>query len=210
MIKVFLADDHSLVREGLLRIVRDEAMLQVVGEAADGFSLLEALTTTPVDVLLLDISMPGPGFLELMSRIRKRHPDVKVLVVSMHPEAHYAERALQAGAQGYVSKRQSVDELSRAIVRVHGGGTYLSASTVRSSVGARTSTEEGSVVQQLSSREFEILVSLAQGKGITQIAGSLSISPKTVSTYRLRVLQKLGLETNADLVRFAVENQLVT
>lgn len=210
MIKVFLADDHSLVREGLLRIVRDEAMLQVVGEAADGFSLLEALTTTPVDVLLLDISMPGPGFLELMSRIRKRHPDVKVLVVSMHPEAHYAERALQAGAHGYVSKRQSVDELSRAIVRVHGGGTYLSASTVRSSVGARTSTEEGSVVQQLSSREFEILVSLAQGKGITQIAGSLSISPKTVSTYRLRVLQKLGLETNADLVKFAVENQLVT
>jgi DNA-binding NarL/FixJ family response regulator len=210
VIRVFLADDHPLVREGLHRIIRDESMLRLVGEAADAFALLAALETTAVDVLLLDISMPGPGFLELMARIRSSHPEVKVLVVSMHPEEHYAARALQAGAHGYVSKRQSVDELSRAIVRVHAGGTYLSASSGRPAAGAAPSSEVGSVVDQLSSREFEILVLLAQGKGITQIAAGLDLSPKTVSTYRLRVLQKLGLATNADLVRFAIENQLIT
>lgn len=207
MIRVFLADDHPLVREGLHRIVAHESVLQVVGEAADGDSLLKSLETTTVDVLLLDISMPGPGFLELMSRIQSRHPRLKVLVVSMHPEAHYAERALKAGARGYVSKRQSVDELSRAILRVHAGGTYVSG---RPESATEASQADVSPVENLSSREFEILVLLANGQGITQIAGTLELSPKTVSTYRLRVLQKLGLETNADLVRFAIEHQLIS
>lgn len=208
MIRVFLADDHPLVREGLHRIVLHESILRVVGEAADGFSLLQQLETTQVDVLLLDISMQGPGFLELMSRIQNRYPELKVLVVSMHPEAHYAERALKAGARGYVSKRQSVEELSRAIIRIHGGGTYVSG---RSDGPMRSGAvpSEVSQVATLSTREFEILVQLANGHGITQIAGALSLSPKTVSTYRLRVLQKLGLETNADLVRFAIEHQLI-
>jgi DNA-binding NarL/FixJ family response regulator len=208
VIRVFLADDHPLVREGLHRIVLHESILRVVGEAADGFSLLQQLETTQVDVLLLDISMQGPGFLELMSRIQNRYPELKVLVVSMHPEAHYAERALKAGARGYVSKRQSVEELSRAIIRIHGGGTYVSG---RSHGPTRSGAvpSEVSQVATLSTREFEILVQLANGQGITQIAGALSLSPKTVSTYRLRVLQKLGLETNADLVRFAIEHQLI-
>jgi DNA-binding NarL/FixJ family response regulator len=180
-----------------------------VGEAPDGFSLLEQLEATPVDVLLLDISMPGPGFLELMSRIRTRHPQVKILVVSMHPEAYYAERALKAGARGYVSKQQSVEELSRAIIRVHAGATYVSGRPEQPPTRTGTASLDGSPVQNLSSREFEILVMLANGQGITQIAGALSLSPKTVSTYRLRVLQKLRLETNADLVRYAVENQII-
>jgi len=209
MIRVFLADDHPLVRAGLHRIVRDESVLRVVGEAADGFSLLEQLETTPVDVLLLDVSMPGPGFLELMSRIGARHPEVKILVVSMHPEAYYAERALQAGARGYVSKRQSVEELSRAIIRINGGGTYVSGRPDQGLAPHRETAGDRNPVQNLSSREFEILVMLATGHGITEIAGVLSLSPKTVSTYRLRVLQKLGLETNADLVRFAIEHQII-
>jgi DNA-binding NarL/FixJ family response regulator len=208
VIRVFLADDHPLVREGLHRIVLHESILRVVGEAADGFSLLQQLETTQVDVLLLDISMQGPGFLELMSRIQNRYPELKVLVVSMHPEAHYAERALKAGARGYVSKRQSVEELSRAIIRIHGGGTYVSGRS-HGPVRSGAVPSEVSQVGTLSTREFEILVQLANGQGITQIAGALNLSPKTVSTYRLRVLQKLGLETNADLVRFAIEHQLI-
>ena len=209
MIRVFLADDHPLVREGLHRIVRDESILRVVGEAADGFSLLQQLETTQVDVLLLDISMPGPGFLELMSRIQSRYPDLKILIVSMHPEALYAERALKAGARGYVSKRQSVEELSRAIIRINSGGTYVSGGP-EGPMRFDAAPAESSQVATLSTREFEILVQLANGQGITQIAGALSLSPKTVSTYRLRVLQKLGLETNADLVRFAIEHQLIS
>jgi len=209
VIRVFLADDHPLVREGLHRIVRDESILRVVGEAADGFSLLQQLETTQVDVLLLDISMPGPGFLELMSRIQSRYPDLKILIVSMHPEALYAERALKAGARGYVSKRQSVEELSRAIIRINSGGTYVSGGP-EGPMRFDAAPAESSQVATLSTREFEILVQLANGQGITQIAGALSLSPKTVSTYRLRVLQKLGLETNADLVRFAIEHQLIS
>jgi DNA-binding NarL/FixJ family response regulator len=209
MIRVFLADDHPLMREGLNRIIRDDPAFRVVGEASDGSSLLNELESKQVDVLLLDISMPGPGFLEVMSRIGTAHPQLKVLVVSMHPEAHYAERALKAGARGYVSKRQSVDELSRAIVRVFAGGTYVSGKSEEDPQLLGTSPSQGSRIGDLSGREFEILVLLAQGKGITQIAGELDLSPKTVSTYRLRVLQKLAMATNADLVRFAIENQLI-
>jgi DNA-binding NarL/FixJ family response regulator len=209
MIRVFLADDHPLMREGLNRIIRDDPAFRVVGEASDGSSLLNELESKQVDVLLLDISMPGPGFLEVMSRIGTAYPQLKVLVVSMHPEAHYAERALKAGARGYVSKRQSVDELSRAIVRVFAGGTYVSGKSEEDPQPLGTSPSQGSRIGDLSGREFEILVLLAQGKGITQIAGELDLSPKTVSTYRLRVLQKLAMATNADLVRFAIENQLI-
>lgn len=208
MIKVFLCDDHPLVREGLHRILNGDAGIRVVGEAANGESLLACLANTEADVLVLDISMPGPGFLEVMSRIHTRFPSLKVLVVSIHPESLYADRALKAGAVGYVSKRQSVEELTRAIMRIYGGGTYVSRRTPSES-WAGPSLPKDTAVQHLSAREFEILLLLAQGRGITQIAGSLQLSPKTVSTYRLRLLHKLGLETNAALVRFAVENELI-
>lgn len=208
MIRVFLADDHPLVREGLHRIVRTDSGFRVVGEAADADTLLAELAATEVDVLLLDISMPGPGFLELMRQIRVRFPGVRVLVVSMHPEGLYAEGALRAGAAGYVSKRQSVDELAHAIRQIHRGATYVSRTTPPSADdGADPSARR---VQPLSPREFDILVRIARGHGITQIANDLGLSPKTVSTYRLRLLQKLGLESNAQLVRYVIENQLIS
>lgn len=202
-IRVFVADDHPLVREGLHRILQNAPAIRVVGEADDGVDLLTRLETTGVDVLLLDISMPGPGFLQLMAQIRSRYPALKILVVSMHPEAHYAARALQAGATGYVSKRQSVEELTRAIAKVQAGGIYVSGPLAQAGAGWHTP------VEQLSGREFEILKLLAEGRGTTQIAAGLGLSPKTVSTYRVRLLKKLGLGTNADLVRFAIENQLI-
>ena len=209
MIRVFLADDHPLVREGLHRIIQDDPGLEVVGEAPDGLSLLKALESVAVDVLLLDISMPGPGFLELMNRLRTSHPDVKILVVSMYPETHYAERALQAGARGYLSKRQSVEELSQALRRVFVGGGYVSGQPAPVPTDRSLDRPDGSRIRELSAREFQVLILLAEGKGITEIAGELCLSPKTVSTYRLRVLQKLGMETNADLVRVAIDQQLI-
>ena len=210
MIRVFLADDHPLVREGLHRIIRADAGFSVIGEAADGHTLLARLAEVEVDVLLLDISMPGPGFLELMRDIRARHPALRVLVVSMHPEAHYADRALNVGAAGYVGKRQSVEELARAIRQVHAGMAYVSNPAEGSLRRDGRSGTEACGAQALSPREFEILVRLAQGGGITEIATGLGLSPKTVSTYRLRLLQKLGLESNAQLVRYAIENQLIS
>jgi two-component system, NarL family, invasion response regulator UvrY len=209
VIRVVLCDDHPLVREGLHRILSEDAGIRVVGEAADGESLLARLATTEADVVVLDVSMPGPGFLEVMNRIRAHFPSLRVLVVSIHSESLYADRALKAGAAGYVSKRQSVEELTRAIMRVSRGGVYVSRRTPSGS-WVRPALPKETAVQQLSTREFEIFLLLAQGRGITQIASSLQLSPKTVSTYRLRLLQKLGLETNAALVRFAVENELIT
>lgn len=209
MIRVFLADDHPLVREGLHRIVRGDALFRVVGEADDGESLLRQLETIQVDVLLLDISMPGPGFPELMGQIRRRFPELRVLVVSMHPEAYYAERAIRIGASGYVSKRQSVDELTRAIVRVHAGEVYVSTPPDGGAAGNPPASSETKRVQRLSPREFEILLLLTQGHGITEIATLVGLSPKTISTYRMRMLQKLGLASNAELVRYAIENELI-
>lgn len=208
MIRVFLADDHSLVREGLDRIVRGEAAFDVVGTAADADGLLLQLVSTPVDVLLLDISMPGPGFPELMAQLRERFPAVKVLVVSMHPEVYYAERALRIGASGYVSKRQSVTELTQAIFRVHAGGTYVSKS-LDGPPARSLPISEGGRLERLSPREFEILMLLARGGGITEIATLVGLSPKTISTYRTRLLGKLGLSSNAELVRYAIENDLL-
>ena len=209
MIKVFLDDDHVLVREGLRRIVLENSLIRVVGEAADGDSLLAGLEATEPDVLLLDITMPGPGFLQLMERIRARHPGLPILVVSMHPETHYADRALKAGASGYVSKRQSVEELTRAVFKVFGGGTYVSASAGEEPRRVRPSPPGTTRPHHLSDREFEVLLLLVTGSSITGIAANLGLSPKTVSTYRLRVLKKLGMKSNADLVRYAIRNELI-
>jgi len=213
VIRVFLADDHLLVRDGLRRLVLDSNVMRVVGEASDGDSLLARLPEAQPEVLLLDITMPGPGFLELMQRIHGLMPSLRILVVSMHAEAQYAERALKAGAAGYVSKRQSAEELTNAIIRVFQGGTYVSSpegERTRQVLAPPPAAPSPQSPHQLSGREFEILLLLSAGETITGIAKQLSLSPKTVSTYRLRVLKKLGLRSNADLIRFAMHNDLTS
>lgn len=207
-IKVFIADDHPIVREGLHRIVSLGAEFHVVGEAATGEEVLEKLARADADVLLLDVAMPGPGLLEVLSQVRRRHPRLAVLVLSMYGEDLYAMRALKAGASGYLTKERTPDELVEAIRRVHSGRTYVSA-TLAESLGSRL--RPGGFREpheRLSEREYEVFRLLARGRSVKEIAAELKVSVKTVSTHRVRLLSKMHFKTNADLVRYAMTHGL--
>lgn len=209
MIRLLIADDHPIVREGLRRIVQDAPGLEVVGEVASGHELLERLPETPADIVLLDVTMPGPGFLELLQRLRAEHPTVAVLVLSVHPEDQYAVRALRAGASGYLTKDHSPEELTEAIRRVHRGHKYVSQGLAER-LAADLAAGTGDVRHELlSDREYEVLCLLGSGSKVKDIARSLQLSPKTVSTYRTRILEKMQASSNADLVRYAALHGLI-
>lgn len=209
MIRLIIADDHQMVREGLRRIVETNSDMEIVAEAADGFELREVLSTSAADVLLLDISMPGPGFLPLMEEIRKACPDLPVLVVSMHAENMWAVQALKAGAAGYLAKTHSAEELSEGIRRVHAGGRYIT-NAVAEALALRLGPEGAEpAIQSLSKREFQVLQKLGAGKMMKTVAFEMELSVKTVSTYRTRILEKLSLRSTAEIIRFAVERNLL-
>jgi DNA-binding NarL/FixJ family response regulator len=209
MIRLFIADDHPVVRAGLRGIVDGEPDFEVVGEACDGGDMLARIGRTPAEVLLLDVSMPGPGFLEVLRGLKQDHPRVAVLVLSVHPEDQYAVRALRAGAAGYLTKDHSPEELVAAIRKVHRGGKYVSPSLAeRLAVGLEIGAND-SPHEQLSNREYDVLCLLGSGRTVKEIASRLALSPKTVSTYRARVLEKMKLATNADLVRYAAQHGLI-
>jgi len=210
-IRIFIADDHPIVRQGLRRIVEAGPGLVISGEAGDAAALLAALETTATDVILLDVSMPGGLFLETLRDLRARHPSIRVLVLSVHPEDQWAERALRAGASGYLTKDHSPDQLLEAIRRVYRGGKYVSPTLAEQ---LATHLDGGGGSQRaphelLSDREFEVMRRLGSGLTVTQIAGELAISAKTVSTYRTRILEKMAVATNADLVRYAARYGLI-
>jgi DNA-binding NarL/FixJ family response regulator len=209
MIRVVLADDHAVVREGLRRILEEHADLRVVAEAGSGEETLRTLAANPVDVLVLDISMPGPGVFSLLEQLETAHPRVRCVVLTMHPEEQYAVRVLRAGAAGYLSKERSPELLVEAIRKAHGGGTYVSpsfAETLASRMGRRVERESH---EQLSDRELEVLVRIGAGQSIKAIAAELALSRKTVSTYHTRIRRKLDLDSDAELVRYTLEHGLV-
>jgi two-component system, NarL family, invasion response regulator UvrY len=209
MIRLFIADDHPVVRAGLRGIIDGEADFEVVGEAYDGGDMLARIGRTPAEVLLLDVSMPGPGFLEVLRGLKQDHPRVAVLVLSVHPEDQYAVRALRAGAAGYLTKDHSPEELVAAIRKVHRGGKYVSPSLAEKLAVGLESGADDSPHEQLSNREYDVLCLLGSGRTVKEIASRLALSPKTVSTYRARVLEKMKLATNADLVRYAAQHGLI-
>ncbi len=209
MIRLLIADDHPIVREGLKRLVADCPDMQLVGEVADGAEILAKTESVDVDVLLLDISMPGPGFLETMRRLRVERPGVRVLVLSVHPEDQYAVRSLRAGAVGYLTKEHSPEELAEAIRRAYKGRRYVSPSLAERLAVELSPDAEKPPHQRLSDREYQVLCRIGAGKGVNQIASELAVSPKTVSTYRTRVIEKMQLSTNADLIRYTIEHKLV-
>lgn len=206
-INVLIAEDHAIVREGLKRIVAECADLSVVGEASDGDEALAKSHDTRVDVVLLDITMPGPGFLATLERFKQELPAVRVLVLSMHREELYALRAVRAGASGYLTKDNSPRSLAEAIRRVHAGEKYLSPSLLQGLL--QRSPDQGNQCGLLSERELQVMLMLIKGNRIKAIARTLDLSPKTISTYRTRLLEKLGLATNADLVRYALDAGLL-
>lgn len=206
MIRLVIADDHPVVRQGFLRIVETAPDVRVVGEAANGDELFARLDGDDVDVVLLDISMPGPTFPEMMEAMRDRWRTVKVLIVSAHPEDQYAVRALKAGAVGYLTKERSPEELVTAIRQVYRGGRYITRSLAEQLASQLSPTHEEAPHERLSERELRVVALLSQGRGVKEIAAAMKLSPKTVSTYRRRALDKLGLETTADIIRYAIEH----
>ena len=208
MIQLIIADDHPIVREGLKRIITEYSDMHLVSEVADGNEVLAQCREHDVDVLLLDISMPGPGFLNVLQRIGEVHPDVRVLVLSTHPEDQYAVRALKAGAAGYLTKNHTPEELADAIRHVYNGRKYVSPIVAEELVSQLNSGKELQLYKNLSDREYQILCMMGSGKQLNKIASSLSLSPKTISTYRNRILDKLKLKTTGELIRYAVENGL--
>ena len=210
MIKVLIADDHTVVREGLKQILADDAQLTVVGEAADGNEVLKALEGLNVDALVLDITMPGRNGLDVLKEVKRKRPMLPVLVLSMHPEDQFAIRILRAGAAGYITKESAPEELVGALRKVCSGGKYVSPQLAEKL--AVFIEDEGTrpAHEKLSDREFEVLRMLALGKTVTEVAEELLLSVKTVSTYRSRVLEKMKMTSNADLTRYALQNGLIT
>ena len=209
MIRVAIADDHPIVREGLRRIVSEDPGIAVAGDAAGAAELFRLLATAAVDVVLLDVSMPGAPFIETLRQLRTQYASVKVLVISAYSEDQWALRALQSGASGYLTKDHSPEELVDAIRRVARGRRYVSESMADRLAGMAGDTRDRAPHERLSDREFEVLRALGSGLMVKDVASQLGLSVKTVSTYRTRLLEKLGLASRADLVRYVVSHELL-
>lgn len=209
MIKIALADDHLLVREGIKQLLRADADMIVIGEAGNGGDLLQLLRHQPCHVLLLDLSMPGRSGVELISAIRAEFCKVAILVLTMHGERQYAVRALKAGANGYLTKDCAAAELLQAIRKVSSGGIYLSNGMAESIALSLRSEDASLEYSALSEREFYVFLELARGRSLSDIAEGLAVSVKTVSTYKMRIYQKLQLENNSELVRYALRHKLI-
>jgi DNA-binding NarL/FixJ family response regulator len=209
MIRLAIADDHPIVREGLRRIVSEDPGIAVAGDAAGAAELFKLLDTAPVDVVLLDVSMPGAPFIDTLRQLRARHSSVKVLVLSAYSEDQWALRALQSGASGYLTKDHSPEALVDAIRRVARGRRYVSESMADRLAGLAGDGKDRAPHDRLSDREFEVLRALGSGLMVKEVAEQLGLSVKTVSTYRTRLLEKLGLTSRADLVRYVVSHELL-
>lgn len=205
-----MADDHPVVREGLRRILDRQAGIEVVGEAGTGDEVLGVVRRTTPDVVILDVEMPGIDFLDLIPSILAAPSGPRVLVLSGHPEETYALHALRAGAAGYLDKANAAAQLVEAVRRVHAGGRYITASLAEHLAGQAVDAGRSPRHLKLSTRELEVLRLMGSGVSLKEIAARLNVNAKTISTYRARVLSKLGLESNADLVRYALEHKLVS
>jgi DNA-binding NarL/FixJ family response regulator len=208
-VRLVIADDHPVVREGLKYLVSQNRDMTLVGEADDARSTLEACRTTAVDVLLLDVSMPGMAVVDLIRALRSAGRSPRILVLSVHPERHYARRVLQAGADGYLTKNHSPTALAEAIRQVHAGRKYVTPALAEE---LAVSLSEGMALaphEALSNREWEVFRRLGAGVRVNEIAQELALSPKTVRTYRSRILEKMNIRSTAELIFYAVQNGLV-
>jgi DNA-binding NarL/FixJ family response regulator len=209
VIRIVIADDHMIVREGLKQVLAATSDLQVVGEAQDGHEVLERVRGLDFDVLLLDMSMPGRGGIELIRQVHAEKPKLRILVLSMHQEQQYAIRAIKAGASGYLTKDSASAQLVSAIRKVAGGGAYITSAVAEQlALGAMPQTE-GPPHNALSDREFQVFRALVAGRTVTDIAGELNLSVKTVSTHKARIMEKMNISNPAELIRYAMRHGLV-
>ena len=209
MIEILIADDHAIVREGLKQIVAETADIVVADEATSGHEVLEKVLKNEYDVVILDISMPGRGGVDILKQMRGQKPHLPILILSMHPEEHYAIRVLKAGAAGYLTKESAPDELLTAIRRVSSGRKYVSPSLAEQLAFDLERDAEKPRHETLSDREYQVMCMIASGKRVQEIAEELCLSVKTVSTYRSRMLEKMKMKHNAELMHYAIKHGLV-
>lgn len=209
MIRVLIADDHPIVREGLKQILSESSEIIVAGEAGDCKETLEKLKKGRFDLVLLDINMPDRNGLELLEDLKKDWPKVSVLILSAFPEEQYAVRALKSGASGYLVKKSAPEELITAIKKVSGGRKYITPSLAERLADRLETKDKEAPHERLSNREYQVLCMIASGKTVSEIAEELSLSVKTVSTHRVRILGKMEMKNNTELIRYAVKNSLV-
>ncbi len=209
MIKVLIADDHPIVRQGLRQILSGTTDMEVTGEAVSGQEALDQVRVGGWDVLVLDITMPDRSGFDILKELKHEQPHLPVLVLSIHAEEQLAVRVLKAGASGYLTKENAPDELVKAIRKVVSGGRYISPGLAETLAFGLDAASDRPRHETLSDREFQVMQLMASGKTLIEIAEALSLSAKTVSTYRTRLLEKLNLKSNAELIRYAFENHLI-
>jgi DNA-binding NarL/FixJ family response regulator len=209
MINVFIADDHALIREGIKKLLSTVSDIKLVGETANPHEISGLLKKVNCDILILDLSMPGKDGLDVLKEIKSFSPKTKILIMTMLPEDQFAKRTLKAGASGYLTKESAPDELITALRRIASGRKYVSQNLAEKLAQDLDDTADKPVQDLLSDREFQVLKMIASGKTQTDIADELSISASTVNTYRSRILEKLDLQTTADLIHFAYQNKLI-
>lgn len=209
MIKIVIADDHAIVREGLKRIVSSADDMGVVGEACDGNEVMQRVRDLSFDVLMLDLSMPGRNGMETIKLVRAERPALRILVLSMHQELQYAVRAIRSGASGYLTKESAPDLLVQAIRKIAGGGAYISAE-VAEQLALRAMPGSGTLPHEnLTQREFEVMQLLVAGTSVTHIATKINLSVKTVSTHKTNLMQKMAMDNQTELIRYAIRHGLV-
>jgi DNA-binding NarL/FixJ family response regulator len=209
MIRILVADDHEMFREGIKRICEDNPDLVVAGEAGNGNEVLDKISQEDFDLLLLDIAMPGLSGLDALKQLKTLKPKLRVLVLSMYPEDEYAVRSIKAGAAGYLTKAKASDELMEAIKRVSSGGNYIDSSVAEKLLFEMQAGTSKPPHETLSDREYQIFSMLVRGEKVSQIAEKTFLSVKTVSTYKVRILNKMEMKSTAELVKYAVEHQLI-
>ena len=208
-IRIVVCDDHAIVREGLKGILGAQADFKVVAEASDGHEVLQRVREREFDVLLLDMSMPGKSGVELIKQVKAEKPKLRILVLTMHEEHQYAVRAIRAGASGYLTKEGASAQLVTALRKVAAGGAYISAEVAEQLALGAMPDANAAPHEKLSDREFQVFRMIAEGKSVSEIADRLNLSVKTVSTHKANVLAKMGLSTQGELIRYALENKLV-
>ena len=208
--RVLIADDHPVVRHGLRQMLAQESDVTVVGEARDGEEVMDLCGRVAWDVAVLDYQMPGKNGLELVKELRNRYPGRSVLILSMYPEDTYAVRALKAGASGYLTKESAPEDLVAAIRKVAAGGKYITPALGERLALDLEDTRSTPTHESLSDREYQIMWMIVSGKALTQIGQELGLSPNTISTYRARILRKMGMKSNAELLHYAIQHHLVS
>ncbi len=209
MIRIVIADDHTIVRHGVREILHAEPDLKMVGEAQNGQAVFDIVAHEPVDVIVLDISMPGRNGLDTLKELKRLYPQIAVIVLSMHPKDQYAVRVIKAGAAGYVTKESAPEELVAAIRKAHRGEKYLDPEIAEVLANYIEHGGPGELHNRLSDREYEVMLKIASGKGLTEIAAEMNLSVKTISTYRTRIVEKTNLTTNSEMTRYALDRGLI-